>query len=150
MSASAEMAMRTVLLTSTGLTDLVSTRIHPHSGAQGQSLPIGIYQRITGTHMHHLNTSDRKVSGLMRAQIQLDWYSTGYNEIVNIAELSRLALDGYSGTVAVSGEGNVVVKSILLQDDATEYDEPQSGEEIGVWRARQDWTLVCEESAPST
>lgn len=145
-----EHALRTVLLSSTGIAALVSTRIHPHAAAQGSSLPLAIYQRISAGHFHHINPESRNVSGMAHARIQYDWYSDSHSEAGDLAELARLALDGYGGVVAVSGLGNITVESVWLDDDAEEYEEPKGDEGVGIWRFRQDWIATWLESSPST
>lgn len=150
MSATIEQAIRAILVADTDVAAIVSTRIRPHAAVQGTSLPLGIYQRISGTHFHHLNPTNNGISGMAYGRIQYDWYTETFDEGADLAEKARLALDGYSGTVTVSGVGTLVVESVWLDDDASEYVEPQSAEGVGIWRHRQDWIATWAEAVPST
>lgn len=93
-----------------GVTDLVSTRIYANAAPAGIRSPYIVYQQISGPRVH---TCDGPLN-LTRSRYQITcWSDDQYDDAEAIAEAVRVALDGYSGTVAA-----VVVRQIMVIDEA--------------------------------
>lgn len=90
---SLESDLRAYLLTQTGVTDLVSTRIYPNRLPDGPTLPAVVYQRISTNHA--------LASGnvpLVRARIQVDAWAERYEDVSAIGAALHTALDMVSAT----------------------------------------------------
>ena len=106
-------------------TGLVGKRVYPSKLPQKPTLPAITYQKISGPHVH----SHGGISGLTRPRYQFTCWAEKYSDAKAIAEVLRLALDGYKGTMG--GSGGVDVSAILSEGDGDIYDpETQLN---GVW-----------------
>jgi hypothetical protein len=106
---SLEADLRTYLLTQTGVTNLVGSRIHPSRLPDNPTLPAVVYQRISTLH----NLASGNVP-LTRARIQLDVWADSYAEAVTGAEALHAALDMVSATG---------IHASFPEDDESGYDE---------------------------
>ena len=85
------------LLADSGLSALVSTRVHPGSLPQDSALPAVVVNRISGAPQY----DDKGETGLNEARIQLDCWAGTYSlaKLVARAVIARLsAFDGAVGT----------------------------------------------------
>lgn len=98
------------------LAGLVGARVYPLKLPQKPTLPAITYQRISGPHVH----SHSGISGLARPRYQFTCWAEKYADAKATAEILRLALDGYKGTMG--GAGGVDVSGILSAGDGDIYD----------------------------
>jgi hypothetical protein len=132
-----EEALRQILLDSTGILGLVSSRICPESHAD--SITVGstciTYTRTGTAHARHVGGA----TGIATATFEINAFSSSYDELNRLSEYIRLQLDTYSGTVTGDG-GSLVVHSINVDDET----DKNSGLWAGTDRPVFYETIRCE------
>ena len=125
---------------------IVGARIYPQIAPQNSPFPRIVYQRVTTTHIEHMQGS----SGLARALIQVDSYSPNYDEAKALSEAIRLLLQPVRSATVVIGDGtdakNYFIGGIHLTNTQDLYEVPTDAGEIGLHRVRQDWGIWSDES----
>ena len=104
---SIEAAVVTILTGDIDVTTLVSSRIYPMAVPQGAAMPAITYQQITDTKLHHHGDPDT----LVVTRLQVDCWGETYAAASGLKKAVRLALDGYTGTVAGRKIGNVIMEN---------------------------------------
>jgi hypothetical protein len=108
-------ALRTRLLAFSGLTALVSTRVHAGIAPQGGTLPAVVYRRISANR----ELVHSGVSGVARSRFQFDCLAKTPLEAKQVAAQVRKALHGYSGTIG----GETIMRSEAVNEtDAFDAD----------------------------
>ena len=107
-----EKAMVAVLLDSTDVTDLVSTRIFPVVVRSDTDLPGITYQRTFGERTYTLHGA----GGWARVTISLACWAREYSQARSIADAVRKALDAYAGSEATD------IQIARVTDGADSYD----------------------------
>lgn len=90
------------------VTSLVGTRVYPTNYPQNAASPAVRYQKITGTDELHMRGKD----GLNRDIVQVDARGATAEDMIEIRDAVRAALDPYSGT-----QGSTEFQLISLRDD---------------------------------
>jgi len=140
-----EEAMRRRLSASAGLVAVVSTRIYPLVAAQTATLPYLVYTRIDGDPDHHMSAE----SGFATMRMQIDAYAASYTAVKALANLVRLALNGYQGTVT-AGENSVNIGSIRLENDQDIAPLLSDGEDVPrYYRVTQDYIVTHSQEVPT-
>lgn len=124
------------------VTSLVSTRIYPLKAPQGASYPRITYQEVFGEHVRSLEGSTA-AHGYKRIRIS-SWGQT-YTSAKALAEVLRLALDGYRGTWNTT----VIHGCLLISEVGDIYHPPQEGSDIGVYQVPFDFDVRFQESIPT-
>jgi len=88
-------ALRTYLLTKTGLTDLVSTRIHRGNAVQGSALPYVTYS-LQGKETEHTAEGAASVAVYF---FEVNCWGKTPTAAEAVYEQVRLAIDGYRGAL---------------------------------------------------
>lgn len=112
-----EQALMTYLLAQSGITALVSTRIHFARAPQDVANPYIIVIKIDAPREHSHDGS----SQLAHPRFQLSIFASTYSQAKNIAAAVQAALQGYSGTMG--GAGGVAVGNVLYEDENDLYEE---------------------------
>lgn len=93
---------RTYLLTKSTVTDLVGTgdnaRVYPGFAPQGVSLPHVVLNTISDVSDHDMDGAN----GWTEARVQVDCYARTVDDAEALAEVIRLACDGYKGTMGAA------------------------------------------------
>ena len=105
---SIEEAIKAYLLTKTGITSLVSTRILADEVTEGIAFPAIAYQKISDTKDHFLTGQSK----LERPIFQYTAYATTKTSARAIADQIKLALVDYQGTLS-----GIVIQKIELQNE---------------------------------
>lgn len=121
----------------------VANRLYPSVGPQKGGFPFGVYSRLVSPYSHHMGGS----SQLMTCVIQCDWYARTYGEAKELAELARMAVDGFKGTVTIDGD-SIVIQKFHLTQDADVYIQPESGSEDGIFGVSQQYEIGVTLQAP--
>jgi len=108
-----EEAMKAYLLTKTGLTALISTRIAPDDISDGLSLPCVVYQKTSDSKDHFLTGQ----SNLERPVFQFSAYATTKATARAITNQLKTALCDYHGTLS-----GLVIQKVELQDENASCD----------------------------
>jgi len=128
-------AIRTQLVASSGVTDLVSTRIVAGPLTQKITLPAMSINWVAGLHLDHLGG----LSGYAEARVQVDSYSdVSAVQANSVREQARLALTG----VGCVTWGGVYVHYCGDASDIPQYESPIEGERIGRFVAGLD-VQIC-------
>ncbi len=98
-----EQALKYHLVNTTGITDLVSTRVYFIKAPQDATQPYIALQKISDVMLH----SHDGPSKLAEARFQLSCYATTYAAVKGVAAAIQAAIDGYTGTMG--GAGGVFV-----------------------------------------
>lgn len=94
-----------LLLSDSGLSALVSSRIHPGSLPQGATLPAIVMNRISGAPQY----SDEGETGLNEARVQLDCWADTYSQAKLVARAVIARLSAFSGTVGTTEFANIML-----------------------------------------
>lgn len=114
--------LRDHLLADATITGLVSTRLYPTRLPDDVTLPAGVYQRIATR--HELASGNVPV---IRARIQIDWWSTRYLDVETLGDATHAALDMASATGLAAA---------FPEDDDDTYDEAAH-----LYRRRLDFSV---------
>lgn len=144
MAVTPEQAIRALLLDDTDTTDLVSTRIYPHSAPQNASLPYLVVMRIDTTGYHHYTAAAAR----QMARVQIEAYAATYDSGMTIAETVRQALDGYQGTVTV-GASTLDVRMVKFESMQSLFISPPAGKETPVHWVETDYMVMHEATVPT-
>lgn len=130
-----EDAVRARLLAVTGVTDLIGTsntaRAYHLRLPEGATLPAVTYQGISAQRFPDYDG----VTALVSRRVQVDCWAVGGESAAELADEVRVALNGFSGTVA-----SVVVNGMFLVDEDTDYEV-----EAQIHRRRQDYQVAYQE-----
>lgn len=127
------------LSSSTGITDLVGTRIYPHHLPQNPTFPAMTYRLVSAPHDHTLADA----AGIVRVRFQFDVYSYLLSDCVDVVEALRLELQRYTGSF-----GAKVVLASKLVNDMDMSEPPQDGSQNWLYRKTSDYLLKLRESVP--
>jgi len=111
-----ETALITFLKAESGITDLVSSRIHFVKAPQDIAKPYLIIIKISSPRDH---THDG-ASGLAHPRFQFSAFATTYSEAKEIIAAVQAALQGYSGIMG--GDGGVYVNGCFYDDENDFYE----------------------------
>jgi len=125
-----ESALRTYILAGGAVDALVSDRMYPGKMPQEPTLPLLVYQRVSGPREHDMDGA----AGIANPRIQIDAWATTYAGVKTLATAVRKRLDGYSGDVG-SPAVNVIVAMLLNDRDL--YDA-----ETELWRISMDFEIM--------
>ena len=125
-------ALRAFLLTDADVSAAVGgSRIYPVVLQQGQREPSLVFNRISGQGDHHMQGP----SGLTRPRFQIDAYAPSHDDAAELADLVKLALDGYSGLM-----GSVNVQGVFFETEREDYQS-----DVGLHRVSRDYLIWYEE-----
>lgn len=139
-----EQAVRVKLLADATFAAL-TTSVHPRAEVpQGTDFPFTAYTRVTTGRSPHLLDA----SGYVEARVQIDHYSTSFDEARSMGEASRNELDGFMGTVT-SGLNSLAIGFIHLQDEGDNSEQQDTGNEQSISWVRQDYLIGYTEALPT-
>lgn len=135
MAVFAEEAWRAKVMASTGLTDLIGTRLSPWGASERDVFPYGTYYRLPSEAAVSLGSA----TSHMTVRLQADWYSRDVGEVMDIGDLARLATDNYIGAVTV-GSTSLRVKIKFTGDNLTPINEGD-GKDSLIYRLTQEYVV---------
>lgn len=97
-------------------------RVYAMRAPQNSAAPFIVYQRIGSTRWRCINNP----SGVGQADVRIDVYDTTFYGSKELAVDVEETLDGYSGSVIITGDSPqdvVVIGGISLQDDVDIIDQ---------------------------
>ena len=148
MTAYPEQALRKILTDNAAVSAVVSSRIYALSVTQGESLPAITYQLDTTEPVAVLAGH----AGMTNNEFEIRCIAESYATVKDLAEKVRLALDGYSGTVSVTGTDagdSVEVNWINHDRSADESLSASDGSELPIRIVRIDISMRCVSETPS-
>ncbi len=140
-----ETAIRQRLLDDAAVSALVSTRISTGVANQGDALPAIV---ITGLPQNHTRSLTQP-TGLVMGLVQVDSYSVDFDNVTDISDAVREAIDGFRGVVTMEDLSTFTFSSISLQEDEPGIDERTNMNDIYVERRTQEFGVGYAESVPT-
>jgi hypothetical protein len=132
--------LRNYLVSKTGITNLIASRIYPVRRPQAVTGDSICFWRTSGDHDHNLTGS----SGTAIPSFAIDVLSDDYTRADAIAEAVRQVMQGFAGTM-----GTTVVKSVILVDEQDGYDDPADGSDKLTYRIALLYRIRYTESKPT-
>ena len=123
-------ATRTYLLTQSGVTDLVATRLYYDNLPQNATLPAVVLYQTAEDATRHLASSDT----LNRHGLLLEVYATTHTSAAAVGEALKAAIEMQSGTW-----GTVDVRGAYVESVVDSPDAPKDGSQ----NYRRVRTLLC-------
>ena len=106
-----------------GLTALVSTRIHPEPAPQNITDPFVTYQRISTERISNLGSD----TGMVVSRFQMSAWSQTKDTSVSVAEQVRAAFQRYSGT-----NSSVVFNDAYISNETENYDPETEYHQVAI------------------
>lgn len=117
--------VRAYILGDTAVAAAIGTRLYPVKAPQNPTYPLVTMQKIVEPRYPHLRGS----GGLAAPRYQIDvWVkelagTATFNRAIEIAELIRRRIDGYSGVLTTSGSPSDAFQVSILYDDSRDLFE---------------------------
>lgn len=136
-----EQAIYSIVSGDADISAVVSTRIYPNVAPQSAALPYITYQKISAYHDQATTNS----TGLANGVFQINCWSDDYDELKDLTEKVRLALQAYSpATVA-----GCYIAAVHLLDERDAPSDPEFGQDIGVFGTQSDFRIWFNETIPT-
>lgn len=106
-------------LANNGASALVGTRIYPKRAPHGVSMPLVVYEQVSG-----VREQDHDGGGLARPRFTVKSYARNYRQTKALAALVRADLDDFKGTVLGLEIQHITIANELdlpFEDDAGAY-----------------------------
>ena len=126
-----EASLIQLLLSDSGVSAHVSTRVYPGARQQGSALPAITLTRISGGPLY----SDEGEAGLDDARIQIDCWAETYSAAKLLARAVKAVLSGFDGTV-----GTTSFACVWL-DNERDFRETGSNAAEYLFRTSLDFTV---------
>lgn len=123
-----EEALRSLIVSASGVTNLVSTRVYWRQAPQSVSANFINLHRVGGGRDYKMGGA----SGLVESRVQVDCWGGKYSEAKLIARAVEAAVSGYSGTI-----GGKQVQGIFI-DAERDDDQSDSGDVATRYRTSLD------------
>jgi len=115
-------ALRTLIMSKTSITDIVSTRMYPHILPQPSQRPAIVYNRISTTIDHIMSGRSQYET----ARVQLSCWGTTYEQANDLADLLISEISGSAPTVG-SFEFHRIMCDGMVDDT---FVDPKTHQEI--------------------
>lgn len=129
-----EYTFREFLLEDSTIAGLVSTRMYPLKMPQNPTLPLIVYQKVSGFREHDMDGST-----IARPRFQVDSWAESYVDAKTLANAVRERLDSYTGPV---GSPPDTVHFAYLLNEQDLYDD---GPDPSLFRVSMDFEIVHNE-----
>lgn len=131
-------AVRSHILGTTSVSDLVGTRVYWQRLEQNATLPAVVLKELSNEAAEHLLGT----SGLSTTRVQIDCYATSYPAAFALREAIRQRLHAYRGT-----SQSVVIRSVAQGSRQSLFLEPRDGDDVGKHVATIDFLVTHSETA---
>jgi hypothetical protein len=125
-------ALRSLLLSNAAIVAVVGDRVAWDTSAQVDSQPRLALSQIAGDHSHHMKAA----AGTVIGRVQITAFASTSLAASNLAELVRLAIDGFRG-----GIDDVEIGTCHLVDERSFYHPPQDGSDKGTFDCQSDYVV---------
>jgi hypothetical protein len=134
---SPEAVLRSVLVGSTAVTSLLSTRIYPVLAPASAASPFVTWRRASIQREQTLGGP----MGMPRVTVEYSIYGTTYEQARDVADAMRLVLDGYGGT-----SDNTTVKQTSLENESDDFATLAGSDLPPVYQITQTYDVWWQES----
>lgn len=134
-----EKAVRDILISSTGVSSIVSERVYNGFAPQEVDLPFIIFQRERTERVRTLDGPD----GLVEADFEVNCVSLTSSQLQMLADEVRLAMDNYTGSTK-----GVAIQRMMLDNETETVEVETSGSDKRIRVRSLDFTIwYCETPA---
>lgn len=134
-----EDALFDYLRASPGVQAIVGSRLYPDAAPDTASLPYITFSLISSVHERHLGGN----SGVAHPRVSIDCWGLTSDDVNNLVEKVRLALDGLRGNMA-----GLSVDLAYLDGVAADFQEPTKSRNIAYYRKNMTFIIWHEEEIP--
>ena len=133
---SPEQVVRTALVADASVFAVVGSRIYPVLAPSSAALPLITWRRSSVLRTMGLGGP----TGVTTVTLSLEIYAETYQAVRELADLCRLALDGYGATV-----DNVIVSNVSLDNESDGFVQLQGGESAPFLSVSQTYSILWQE-----
>jgi hypothetical protein len=134
---SPEQVCRAALVANAAVTALVGTRVYPVLAPATAAIPFVTYRRSGVQRQHALSGP----IGTPTVLLTLDMYAETYEAVRDLADKTRLCLDGY-GTAETD---STVVKNVSLDNESDGFVQLAGGDTPPVYSVSQTYSVIWQE-----
>jgi hypothetical protein len=135
---SPEAAIRSALVADASVARLLGTRIYPVIAPASAAAPFATYRRSAVQRSQSLAGP----TGVTTVLLALDLYAESYESVRELADVCRVALDGYGGVTADS----VLVSNVSLDNEADGFAQLAGGEAPPLYSVSQTYSILWQET----
>ena len=135
---SPEAAIRSALVADANVARLLGTRIYPVIAPASAAAPFATYRRSAVQRSQSLAGP----TGVTTVLLALDLYAESYESVRELADVCRVALDGYGGFAADS----VLVNNVSLDNEADGFAQLAGGEAPPLYSVSQTYSILWQET----
>ena len=134
---SPEAVLRSALVASATVSELVGSRIYPILAPQTAALPLIIWRRSGISREHTLAGP----MGVSTVSVEMQLLATTYEQARDLADKVRVVLDGYGGTL-----NNTEVKHVSLEQESDDFVQLAGGDLPPVYQVTQTYNILWQET----
>jgi hypothetical protein len=134
---SPEAVLRSALVASANVSELVGSRIYPILAPQTAALPLIIWRRSGISREHTLAGP----MGVSTVSVEMQLLATTYEQARDVADRCRLVLDGYGATL-----NNTEVKHVSLEQESDDFVQLAGGDLPPVYQVTQTYQIIWQET----
>lgn len=128
-----QQAIRSLIVEDSSVANIVGAGVYAHAAPQGSAFPYVTFFVVDDVpHTHSLSTG----LGGGRQRVQVDCWSTDYEQAKTLSLAIRKALVGNSGT-----KNGTTIQAILSEGSRDTYEKPESAKELGVYGVSEDFMV---------
>jgi len=135
---SPEAAVRSALVDNATVAAIIGTRIYPVIAPASAAAPFATYRRSAVQRSQSLSGP----TGVTTVILSLDLYAESYQAVRELADVCRVALDGYGGVTADS----VLVNNVSLDNEADGFAQLAGGEAPPLYSVSQTYSILWQET----
>jgi hypothetical protein len=134
---SPETVLRSALVASASVSELVGSRIYPILAPQTAALPFIVWRR-SGINREHTLAGPMGVSTV---SVEMQLLAATYEQARELADRCRLVLDGYGATL-----NNTEVKHVSLEQESDDFVQLAGGDLPPVYQVTQSYNILWQET----
>lgn len=126
-------AIRTLIVSDGTVAGIVGTKVYAFAAPQGTALPYITFFVVDDIPVKHMTCTG---TGSVDVRVQVDCWSTNYEQVKTLSLAVRNALVGAFGTY-----NNTVIQGVLSEGSRDTYEQPESAKEQGVYGVSEDYIV---------
>jgi len=134
---SPEFVLRSALVASATVSELVGSRIYPILAPQTAALPFIVWRRSGISREHTLAGP----MGVSTVSVEMQLLAATYEQAREVADRCRLVLDGYGATL-----NNTEVKHVSLEQESDDFVQLAGGDLPPVSQVTQTYNILWQET----
>jgi len=134
---SPEFVLRSALVASATVSELVGSRIYPILAPQTAALPFIVWRRSGISREHTLAGP----MGVSTVSVEMQLLAATYEQAREVADRCRLVLDGYGATL-----NNTEVKHVSLEQESDDFVQLAGGDLPPVYQVTQTYNILWQET----